>query len=632
MLSFFPVPYPDELLYSTLARYHVRSGNISAKATLEELFGRTTASAVFDLPCNLDTLVKNLPKCWGYKTADFIYDHTLYPLYAPFMPAQRSDQILEAMRGDTGGTIHTQTGIMASAIKENRYFKFCPKCSMEDKAKYGELYWHRLHQVPGVLICPLHKQILLDSSVPIRGQNKHEFYAALEVNCPVKPRAINISDKALNHLNILATDIEWVLLNKLSPSQDLNWHRERYLSILIHKGLASCRGRVYTNELINSLVEFFGHEFLEAVQSPINRNDGSNWLLSIVRKHRKCFHPIRHLLMMEFLAGSAKKYFQNDYEYKPFGEGPWPCLNAAAKHYFKPVVTDLIVTYCADTKRPVGTFSCDCGFIYSRRGPDQTENDRYRIGRVKNFGSEWEEKLHSLLALKDLSYREIARRLKVDTNTVIKYSKAMENTSEPKIEIQASQEQGFYRNQWLELRTENPTVSKTSLRKLNQAAYSWLYRHDKDWLNENSLLASRYYNNTRVDWELRDRQILNQVKKCVDEEMLSPNAPRMTIGRIGRKINRLGLLQQHINKLPLTKAYLETVCESIDDYQIRRIVKVSRQLRAEGVCVKVWKVVRIAAIRPGYSSVVGEVLQQEENIGFSLLPLIQTVESDLYLN
>jgi hypothetical protein len=28
MLSFFPTPYPDEILYSVFARYHARSGNI----------------------------------------------------------------------------------------------------------------------------------------------------------------------------------------------------------------------------------------------------------------------------------------------------------------------------------------------------------------------------------------------------------------------------------------------------------------------------------------------------------------------------------------------------------------------------------------------------------------------------
>ena len=39
MLQYFPTPYPDELWYSILGRYHVRSGNQNSATTLRELFG-----------------------------------------------------------------------------------------------------------------------------------------------------------------------------------------------------------------------------------------------------------------------------------------------------------------------------------------------------------------------------------------------------------------------------------------------------------------------------------------------------------------------------------------------------------------------------------------------------------------
>lgn len=40
MLPFFTSPYPNELLYSAIARYHFYSGNLDCNDTLEELFGR----------------------------------------------------------------------------------------------------------------------------------------------------------------------------------------------------------------------------------------------------------------------------------------------------------------------------------------------------------------------------------------------------------------------------------------------------------------------------------------------------------------------------------------------------------------------------------------------------------------
>src|SRR5690606_403795 len=111
----------------------------------------------------------------------------------------------------------------------------------------------------------------------------------------------------------------------------------------------------------------------------------------------KTAHPIRHLLLSRFLGISLHDLFYKKMEYKPFGDGPWPCLNAAADHYLKPVVCDLKVSHSTDLKCPVGTFSCTCGFVYTRSGPDESEDARYRFGRIKAFGTVWEEKLKELV-------------------------------------------------------------------------------------------------------------------------------------------------------------------------------------------------------------------------------------------
>lgn len=85
------------------------------------------------------------------------------------------------------------------------------------------------------------------------------------------------------------------------------------------------------------------------------------------------------------------------------------------------IIKECKVTRCSDTGQPVGTFHCACGFSYSRRGPDQSEEDRFRRGRIKSFGSVWESKLKEYLKA-GLSYRSTALNLGVDTNTVIKYA------------------------------------------------------------------------------------------------------------------------------------------------------------------------------------------------------------------
>jgi len=75
MITFFPVPYEDEVLYSVLARYHVRSGNTSYKATMQDLFSSISVTAVMDLPSNIQNLVNNMPLNSRYTEEYLIKNH-----------------------------------------------------------------------------------------------------------------------------------------------------------------------------------------------------------------------------------------------------------------------------------------------------------------------------------------------------------------------------------------------------------------------------------------------------------------------------------------------------------------------------------------------------------------------------
>lgn len=95
-------------------------------------------------------------------------------------------------------------------------------------------------------------------------------------------------------------------------------------------------------------------------------------------------------------------------------------------------------------------------------------------------------------------------------------------------------------------------LSKTSLRKLVPATYTWLYRHDRYWLDSNSPgSGNNNYHNNRVDWEARDLQVLSKVKKIVKEMLQWKGKPeRITISRTGKKFGLLALLEKHI-EMPL---------------------------------------------------------------------------------
>lgn len=156
----------------------------------------------------------------------------------------------------------------------------------------------------------------------------------------------------------------------------------------------------------------------------------------------------------------------------------------------------------------------------------------------------------------------------------------------------------YYREEWLKLMKQYTDKSKTELRQLNKAVYAWLYRNDKEWLKFNSPEPIYRYKNTRVDWDKRDREILAKVKTVVEEILNSTEKPeRITISLIGSKLGIRALLEKHLDKLPLTKEYLESAKESRKDFQLRRIKWAVQELKRQGEIPKLWKVLRKAGIR-----------------------------------
>ncbi|WP_071396669.1 TnsD family Tn7-like transposition protein [Bacillus tuaregi] len=612
MMTFFPVPYKDELLYSVLARYHVRSGNVSIKATQKDIYGTDSITAIMDLPSHIYRIMENLPVGHHYTPEYLIANHTLYPFYAAFLPSEHAAKVKESMIGDKGGSIYNRIGLMASSVKFNQYFKFCPKCADEEMYNLGEMYWHRIHQIPGVLVCPEHNTPLYDSQVPVRGYNKHDYRLATPETCKINYPKLNYPDNIMDKAINIAQDIDYLLNNKME-NKSLKWFKGQYINRLKELGIANINGRIKQKELLESFVNFYGHRFLKMVQSDIDFNSNSNWLYEMIRRNNKSSHPIRHLLFTHFLGISPSHIFNKKIEYKPFGERPWPCLNSAASHYLKPVINDMELKYGADSKSPIGVFICDCGFVYLRTGPDREEKDRYKITKIKHFGSVWENKLKKLTNQR-LSLRETARQLAVDPATVKKYAKKLDlktywlkrGGEDQKIvnineEDSSVEKKESFRREWLNLIKQYPHSSKTELRQLNNRVFTWLYRNDRNWLNRNSpKIKSTVNDNHRVDWEQRDEEIYENVRIAVNDMLTVGKPVRITISSVGSRIGIRPLLEKHLDKLPMTKAYLNDKTESIKDFQIRRLQWAVQELEKDGQDLSLWRIYRKAGIRENF--------------------------------
>ena len=162
MISFFPAPYPDELWYSVICRYHIRSGNPCIKHTLRQLYGDRYYNSSLTLCGPLQRLLSQLPHGL-FSAKQIVLEHTLFPYYARFFNAKRKRDAYKYVQKGDPSAVH-RLGIYQSGLRHHT-MRYCPDCFREDLTLYGELYWHRLHQLPDMKICPKHHNWLVDTDV-----------------------------------------------------------------------------------------------------------------------------------------------------------------------------------------------------------------------------------------------------------------------------------------------------------------------------------------------------------------------------------------------------------------------------------------------------------------------------------
>lgn len=301
MLAFFPTPYPDELLYSICARYHQRSGHTNVGHTMREWFGSRQAAAVVDLPTRLHSIVDQLPPQTLHTAMTLVNCHTMFPLYRPFLPMNRVKRILRLMDGECTGNVHMTVGQTSSPVLPLKYLRFCPSCMNDDDRDYGESYWHRSHQLPGVRVCNRHESWLVDSDIRVGGCCSRQSLVPLGPGVAALQELLH-EERHFCHHSWLAKAAHCLLNDRIYEQAIGHLKlRKRYLYSIYRRGMASAAGRLEANEFIESFLKYYGEEFLASLHCGGAMHRTDTWLLTLVHKYRKTSHPLHHLLLIRYL-------------------------------------------------------------------------------------------------------------------------------------------------------------------------------------------------------------------------------------------------------------------------------------------------------------------------------------------
>jgi hypothetical protein len=298
MLGCFPDPYPDETLFSVFARFSERMHYPFESMVSKDLFGRGRAVAI-DLPTHLEDLVAALPPQHVY-TVDYLIDaHTVFPFYGPFLRHFWFQQMRQEMRGTSGSG-----GSLFYIRQRSLWLHCCLDCMSEDRQRFAEAYWHRIHQVDGVQICPIHGNTLYKSG--LHAVKAHFMTAERAELAPLG----NAMDEQQHQETLLrlAKDAAW-LLSQPNFNPDLECIHWCYQRLLRQRGFADA-GEIQYFDLYRAFEEAYPDTFLTLLHCHLDLwNMRRNWLDRLISPEPETFRPLYHLLLFHLLGYTAGEFF-----------------------------------------------------------------------------------------------------------------------------------------------------------------------------------------------------------------------------------------------------------------------------------------------------------------------------------
>lgn len=611
MIAAFPDPYPDELLYSICVRYCDRLQYRGKRCGLEDFFGKTITHLEWDFPSHLGELVRRLPAGHLYSVQRLIQEHTVLPFYRAFLPSERADRVQREMEGRGEGATPPQAGLGKLWAGGCRYLRYCPECVKEDIRVFGEPYWHRLHQLPGIMVCGSHRVFLEHSAVSKdKGSIQDRIVSAKQAIRVSDARICNPANPVHAHHLRIAEDARWIITQQAECAEP-RLTLKRYRVLLADRQLSTYSGsKIRHPQIVTAFRLFYAEEFLRQVGCEVFIRQRHSWISSLLRPQAAVAGmvrpPIQHLLLIQFLGHTAESFFRASLELQPFGEGPWPCLNSVSSHHRQPVIPSCSVVYTrAAGSRPRGTFACRCGFTYVRLGPDRKPEDRFRWSWVDTRGPQWDERFRKLWMDPTQVNTEVMRELGVGQRT--SYMEAQRlglplfrrrpqsglkdvGVRKPRLLPRSSAAILNDRTAYLKLREASPSASAGELRQMATSLCTRVYAYDREWVKENAPPSRRKDRSgsrsaDTIRWMRLDRAMVGQISGAVQALKATPGRPvQITRKQIGQVLGwrPSQLTRSMLARFVLVRRALTRYIETWEAYAIRRIAWAAQALNDEG--------------------------------------------------
>lgn len=551
-----PVPLlewlPGETFYSLCSRHHRFSGYANSADTTLALFGHRRSGSQHDLPSRLDAFAERTEGDYG--DADSIArERTVLRFYAPFLPAASTRDAVASMRSASVAHLKYRLGLLTSRFRANHPLKACLTCIDACVRTYGWSAWLLEHQHPGVWVCRHHREPLLvfepSTNGAVRSAWQLPSSAAMRCNWTDSSESAFEARLRLSSLIVSAVDAE----SEDGSLQALTL-QEAFRLRLNELGLVTRAGNVRVKEVAGDFAEHCRllRGVPELAALPASVDEAAAEIGRLVRPLRSGTHPIRLLTLSSWLFHDATELRLAIETSCEKGASEERHMDAAAPgdtsrrdEFLKLLGNGMTVRQASDVLGIAANtgiaWASTAGIVVTPRPKVLKPDVRAQL---------------ALLLRKGCERATAAQACGVSPATVDRLFQ-----KEPQLHAawRAARHAGAQlkaRTAWL--RATNAGGIKLA-RNLEPAAYAWLYRNDRPWLNESCTTLAQTVPErgaSYVDWKERDAALAAKVRRALPK-LAQSHATKLKLWHIHQAVPELKAKLSNLKRLPMTRMALE---------------------------------------------------------------------------
>lgn len=562
---------PGETLFSLLSRHHQFRGHTLAAHTCEQFFGHPRAGSQHDLPSRLSNFVSRTGGCFGEVDA-IAKERTLLAYYVAFLSAGELADVTACMAGDSVAHLKLRLGILTSRFRANHPLKACEACIASDHADFGWAYWHLEHQYPGMWVCQKHGQLLRESILKATGVERFQWQLpAIESFRDWPAGVLSAMQRELGAIQSLSEQVLELVSQASDRSIDTPRLHEVYRAELERRSWMTAGGSLRMPAITASYLEHVKHlrvlPELEALPEALE--EATTQLGRMLRPPRSGTHPLRHLVLINWLFGSAES-FRKAYQSVlasnatlPLG----PCLRdeQPAKDPKDPR-RDQLVVLLTDQKLSMRMAAMTVGIDVGTAMAWAAQAGLAASRRPKKLMGERRKQAIAQLR-KGADKEVVAAGAEVSVVTITKLLLSELGLHAVWQQARHQKARTSARAAWGKLVHTHRGLGVKFLRSLDPAAYAWLYRNDRAWLDAHKpdrQLATTTPGLPRVMWDERDEALSGEVARAGLDLKKRTGNRQVKLWQIYQAVPALKAKLAALDRLPLTRRAIETALQRPD--------------------------------------------------------------------